>query len=127
MIGLFLNTVPVRTVLHPQESVRDFLRRSQDARVELMAYDHIGLARLQQETEHPVLFDVLYVLQNFRTEEEEREQSALHDVIGEGSLDHTHYPLALVVTPGASIRFRLEYRDDLIDHRYADGLSLIHI
>lgn len=121
VIGLFLNTVPVRTVLHPQESVRDFLRRSQDARVELMAYDHIGLARLQQETEHPVLFDVLYVLQNFRTEEEEREQSALHDVIGEGSLDHTHYPLALVVTPGASIRFRLEYRDDLIDHRYADG------
>ena len=121
VIGLFLNTVPVRTVLHPQESVRDFLRRSQDARVALMAYDHIGLARLQQETGHPVLFDVLYVLQNFRTEEEEREQSALHDVIGEGSLDHTHYPLALVVTPGASIRFRLEYRDDLIDHRYADG------
>ncbi|MGW0451487.1 amino acid adenylation domain-containing protein [Gordonia sputi] len=121
VIGLFLNTVPVRTVLHPQESVRDFLRRSQDARVALMAYDHIGLARLQQETGHPVLFDVLYVLQNFRTEEEEREQSALHGVIGEGSLDHTHYPVALVVTPGASIRFRLEYRDDLIEHRYADG------
>ncbi|MGV9481506.1 condensation domain-containing protein [Gordonia aichiensis] len=121
VIGLFLNTVPVRTVLHPQESVRDFLRRGQDERVALMAYDHIGLARLQRETGHPVLFDVLYVLQNFRTEEEEREQSSLHDVIGEGSLDHTHYPLALVVTPGASIRFRLEYRDDLIDHRDAEG------
>lgn len=51
VIGLFLNTVPVRTVLHPQESVRDFLRRGQDARVALMAYDHIGLARLQQKTE----------------------------------------------------------------------------
>lgn len=121
VIGLFLNTVPVRTALRPDETVREFLRRSQDARVALMAYDHIGLARLQQETGHPVLFDVLYVLQNFRTEDEEREQSRLHDVIGEGSLDHTHYPLALVVTPGRSIRFRLEYRDDLIDHRHANG------
>ncbi|MDL9946104.1 amino acid adenylation domain-containing protein [Gordonia sp. ABSL11-1] len=114
VIGLFLNTVPVRTVLRPDETVGDLLRRAQDDRVTLMSHDHIGLARLQQETGRPVLFDVLYVLQNFRTEEEERTQSQLHGLIGEGSLDHTHYPLALVVTPGASIRFRLEYRDDLI-------------
>lgn len=122
VIGLFLNTVPVRTVLRPGETVGDLLRRAQDNRVTLMSHDHIGLARLQQETGHPVLFDVLYVLQNFRTEEEERTQSELHGLIGEGSLDHTHYPLALVVTPGASIRFRLEYRDDLISDDVADGV-----
>ncbi|WP_262365360.1 non-ribosomal peptide synthetase [Gordonia sp. OPL2] len=122
VIGLFLNTVPVRTVLRPEEIVGDLLRRSQADRVTLMSHDHIGLARLQQETGHPVLFDVLYVLQNFRTEEEERNQSQLHGLIGEGSLDHTHYPLALVVTPGVSIRFRLEYRDDLISDDTADGV-----
>ncbi|MFW0794703.1 amino acid adenylation domain-containing protein [Gordonia sp. CPCC 205515] len=120
VIGLFLNTVPVRTVLQPAETVADLLARMQSDRVDVMAYDHIGLAHLQQETGHPVLFDVLYVLQNFRTEDEEREQSALHDVTGEGSLDHTHYPLALVVTPGHDIRFRLEYRDDLVDDVAAD-------
>ncbi|WP_439108940.1 amino acid adenylation domain-containing protein [Gordonia desulfuricans] len=115
VIGLFLNTVPVRTVLRPDETVLDLLRRMQSDRVEMMAYDHLGLGRLQQKTGHPVLFDVLYVLQNFRTEEEERTQSALHDVIGEGSLDHTHYPIALVVTPSHDIRFRVEYREDLVD------------
>ncbi len=122
VIGLFLNTVPVRTILRPDETVGELLRRNQSDRVDLMAYDHIGLSRLQQETGHPVLFDVLYVLQNFRGEAEEAEQSALHDVIGEGSLDHTHYPMALVVTPGTSMRFRLEYRDDLIDAATADGV-----
>jgi amino acid adenylation domain-containing protein/non-ribosomal peptide synthase protein (TIGR01720 family) len=122
VIGLFLNTVAVRTVLRPDETVAELLRRMQDQRVEMMAYDHLGLNRLQQETGHPVLFDVLYVLQNFRTEDEERAQSALHDVIGEGSLDHTHYPVALVVTPSRNIRFRLEYRDDLIDETTALAL-----
>ncbi|AZG44374.1 non-ribosomal peptide synthetase [Gordonia insulae] len=122
VIGLFLNTVPVRTVLDPAETVGNLLRRVQGDRVALMSYDHIGLAQLQQETGHPVLFDVLYVLQNFRTEDEEHAQSQLHDVVGEGSLDHTHYPLALVVTPGRDIRFRLEYRDDLIDDRAAQDL-----
>lgn len=120
VIGLFLNTVPVRTRLDPAQTVGDLLRQIQTDRVALMSYDHIGLARLQQETGHQALFDVLYVLQNFRTEDEERIQSELHDVIGEGSLDHTHYPLALVVTPGRSIRFRLEYRTDLVDACVAD-------
>ncbi|MFT4125517.1 MAG: amino acid adenylation domain-containing protein [Gordonia sp. (in: high G+C Gram-positive bacteria)] len=122
VIGLFLNTVPVRTVLRPDETLADLLRRMQDDRVTLMAYDHIGLTRLQAETGHPVLFDVLYVLQNFRTEDEERTQSALHDVIGEGSLDHTHYPLTVVVTPAADLRFRIEYRADLISEATASAL-----
>ncbi|WP_288437709.1 non-ribosomal peptide synthetase [uncultured Gordonia sp.] len=122
VIGLFLNTVPVRTLLRPDETVGQLLRRMQAERVEMMAHDHIGLARLQQETGHPVLFDVLYVLQNFRTDDEEREQAALHDVIGEGSLDHTHYPVAVVVTPSADIRFRLEYRDDLVSEQTATAL-----
>ncbi|MEE4023058.1 amino acid adenylation domain-containing protein [Gordonia sp. PKS22-38] len=122
VIGLFLNTVPVRTRLDPAQTVGDLLRRVQDDRVSLMSYDHVGLARMQQETGHQALFDVLYVLQNFRTEDEERVQSELHDVVGEGSLDHTHYPLALVVTPGRSIRFRVEYRADLIEHADADDV-----
>ncbi|MFW0790737.1 amino acid adenylation domain-containing protein [Gordonia sp. CPCC 205333] len=115
VIGLFLNTVPVRTILRPEEPLVELLRRVQDDRVNLMAYDHIRLAQLLEDTGQNALFDVLYVLQNFRTDEEERAQSALHDVVGEGSLDHTHYPLVLVVSPGAEISFRLEYRDDLID------------
>ena len=121
VIGLFLNTVPVRTRLRPDETLRDLLRRTQDTRVSLMSFDHVGLAALQQDSGHPTLFDVLYVLQNFRTKDEEAAQAALHDVVGEGSLDHTHYPLALVVSPGDAITFRLEYRDDLIEHEIAEG------
>ncbi|GAB20597.1 putative non-ribosomal peptide synthetase [Gordonia effusa NBRC 100432] len=122
VIGLFLNTVPVRTILRPDEPVVELLRRVQDDRVNLMAYDHVRLAQLLEDSGQNALFDVLYVLQNFRTDEEERTQSALHDVVGEGSLDHTHYPLVLVVSPGADISFRLEYRDDLISPDTATGI-----
>ncbi|MDL9935870.1 amino acid adenylation domain-containing protein [Gordonia sp. ABSL1-1] len=123
VIGMFLNTIPVRTVLRPSETVRELLIRMQGDRVGLMSADHVGLAQLQAATGQSALFDVLYVLQNFRTEEEEQAQSALHDIVGEGSLDHTHYPLALVVTPANSIRFRLEFRDDLVAAETADDIA----
>ncbi|MFT4088870.1 MAG: amino acid adenylation domain-containing protein, partial [Gordonia sp. (in: high G+C Gram-positive bacteria)] len=115
VIGLFLNTVPVRTALRTGETVGELLRRTQDDRLSLMPRDHVSLADLVQATGQSTLFDVLYVLQNFRSEAEERAAAQRHGLTGEGSLDHTHYPLVLVVAPREQLNFRLEYRDDFID------------
>ncbi|WP_020104823.1 non-ribosomal peptide synthetase [Nocardia sp. 348MFTsu5.1] len=119
VIGLFLNTIPVRVGLRPGETLTELARRVQTDRVDSMAYDHLGLAGIQRAAGVSTLFDVLYVLQNFRTEAEEAEQSQRHGLLGEGSLDHTHYPVTIVVTPSDEIRFRIEYRTDLI----SDGLA----
>ena len=44
MIGLFLNTVPVRVRLRPDEPLLDFLTRLQSEQAELLPYHHAGLA-----------------------------------------------------------------------------------
>jgi amino acid adenylation domain-containing protein len=123
VIGLFLNTVPVRVGLRPGETLTALTRRVQTDRVDSMAYDHLGLAGIQRAAGVSTLFDVLYVLQNFRTEAEEAEQSRRHGLLGEGSLDHTHYPVTIVVTPSDDIRFRIEYRADLIGDNLAATLA----
>ena len=115
VVGLFLNTVPVRTVLRPGERVAELLRRSQSERIDLTPHDYLGLATIGRESEHRQVFDVLYVLQNFVDEGQVSALNAAHDISGGDSIDHTHYPLTVVVTPGTEIRIKFEYRSEAVD------------
>ncbi|MCL9796491.1 amino acid adenylation domain-containing protein, partial [Frankia sp. AgKG'84/4] len=122
VIGLFLNTVPVRVRLDPRESVGDLLRRLADDRLGLLDHEYLGLGDLQRASGQPVLFDTLYVLQNFMNEVANDEISDRHGIIGGDSLDHTHYPLTFVLFPGARISVRLEYRADVVPAPFAEAL-----
>ncbi|OLF19035.1 non-ribosomal peptide synthetase [Actinophytocola xanthii] len=114
-IGLFLNTVPVRVSLDPRETVAGLLRRIQDRRTALMPHEYLGLGELQQLAGHPVLFDTLYVLQNFVDAEGFAALGERHGITAASGADATHYPLTLVVTPGPALRVKLEYRPDVFD------------
>ncbi len=114
VVGMFLNTVPVRMSLRPNESVANLLRRTQSERLELMPYDYLGLAAIQRTSEHRELFDVLYVLQNFVDENQVSALHSAHDISGGDSIDHTHYPLTVVVTPGAETKVKFEFHPDKV-------------
>ncbi|MFC9552147.1 amino acid adenylation domain-containing protein [Rhodococcus sp. NPDC056960] len=112
--GMFLNTVPVRMTLRPDETVADLLRRTQSERLALTPYDYLGLASIQRVSEHRQLFDVLYVLQNFVDEKQVSALNDAHDISGGDSIDHTHYPVTVVVTPGASVKVKFEFHPEEI-------------
>ncbi|MFD3546608.1 amino acid adenylation domain-containing protein [Streptomyces sp. NPDC058655] len=114
-IGMFLNTVPLRITLRPEESVAELLRRVQSERTALMDHEYLGLAELQRAGGHPVLFDTLYVLQNFADEGAFRALTETHGITGVDSVDATHYPMTLIVNPAERVQVKLEYRPDLID------------
>ncbi|MGP3980107.1 amino acid adenylation domain-containing protein [Streptomyces sp. KR80] len=118
-IGMFLNTVPLRVTLDPDEPVGDLLRRMQSERVAVMDHEYLGLAELQRAGGHPTLFDTLYVLQNFADEGAFRRLTARHGIIGVGSVDATHYPMTLIVNPAEVVQAKLEYRPDLVDDEQA--------
>ncbi|PTR28917.1 non-ribosomal peptide synthase protein (TIGR01720 family)/amino acid adenylation domain-containing protein [Rhodococcus sp. OK519] len=122
VVGMFLNTVPVRMVLRPNESASDLMRRTQTARLELMPYDYLGLAAIQRASEHRELFDVLYVLQNFVDENQVSALHAAHDISGGDSIDHTHYPLTVVVTPGAETKLKFEFHPDKVSAADAEHM-----
>ncbi|WP_092535120.1 non-ribosomal peptide synthetase [Amycolatopsis arida] len=118
-IGMFLNTVPVRVRLDPAESVADLLRRVQAERAALMDAEYLGLGELQRESGHGTLFDTLYVLQNFADEDGFAALTERHGITDVGSVDATHYPLTLVVTPATPIRVALDFRPDLVAEEWA--------
>ncbi|MBF9133811.1 amino acid adenylation domain-containing protein, partial [Plantactinospora sp. S1510] len=122
IIGLFLNTVPVRVSADPAESVLGLLRRLQERRIELMPHDHLGLGAVQRATGHARLFDTLYVLQNFVDEGESARLRDRHGITAVDGVDATHYPLTLVVTPAERIRVALDHRPDVVPGPVAQAL-----
>ncbi|CCH30005.1 non-ribosomal peptide synthetase [Actinosynnema sp. NPDC047251] len=114
MIGLFINTVPVRVRQDRDETFRDLVTRVQREQAVLGEHHHVALADLQRGVGQ--LFDTLVVFENYPFDPE----TAAHRVggvtiAGVGGRDTTHYPLALSVLPGVRLRLLLEYRPDLRD------------
>ncbi|MFE2531488.1 non-ribosomal peptide synthase/polyketide synthase [Streptomyces sp. NPDC059371] len=116
MIGLFINTVPVRVRIDERESLGAFLDRLQDEQSRLIAHQHIGLSDIQRGAGLGELFDTLVVFESY--------PDAGGPGLGAGDglradvrdhQDATHYPFAWAVEPGERLTLTAEYRTDLFD------------
>jgi non-ribosomal peptide synthetase component F len=65
MVGLFINTLPLRLQLRPELPLSALLRQTQDSQSRLMAHQHLGLAEIQQAAGVGDLFDTLLVFENY--------------------------------------------------------------
>ncbi|WP_268744757.1 non-ribosomal peptide synthetase [Amycolatopsis decaplanina] len=114
MIGLFINTIPVRIVLDPAEKLGDLLDRVQDEQSGLLAHQHSGLADIQRGAGLGELFDTLMVFESYPGADEDETGAGLRGEIVRHE-DSTHYPLTWAVEPGARLKLTAEYRSDLFD------------
>ncbi|GGS28025.1 amino acid adenylation domain-containing protein [Streptomyces parvus] len=115
MVGLFINTVPVRVGRSADEPVEDMLVRLRDQQVDLMAHQHVGLVDLQRMAGQGELFDTLLVFQNIPADGAgfggDADQVRAVDL---EMNDATHYPLTLDAgLSGDQLHCRLGYRPDL--------------
>ena len=65
MLGLFINTVPVRVRLDPAVTAGQLWARLQDQQSQLLAYHHLGLAQIQRAAGPAAVFDTLVVYENY--------------------------------------------------------------
>ncbi|WP_177244834.1 non-ribosomal peptide synthetase, partial [Streptomyces sp. yr375] len=114
MVGLFINTVPVRVRLHPGESVAELLGRLQEEQSALLGHHHLGLADIQRLVGVGELFDTAMIFENYPLDR------ALLDGLVAGvrvtdaqARDADHYAMSLTVIPADHLELRLRYRPDL--------------
>ena len=111
MVGLFINTLPLRVRLAPGQPVLELIAQVQESQSRLLAQQHVGLAEIQQLAGIGELFDTLMVFENYPVARDALARPAggvrLCDMAGE---DRAHYPLNLAVVPGARLTLRLDYR-----------------
>src|SRR5262249_12010094 len=116
MVGLFINTVPLRVKLPPAMPLSRLLEQVQDGHSRLMPHQHLGLAEIQQLAGLGELFDTLVVFENYPVDRSGlAAQAGGVQLVGVSGHDATHYPLCLIVIPGERLELRLDFRPDLFD------------
>src|SRR5262249_43350487 len=115
MLGLLINTVPVRATITPATTTADLLDQLHRAHNDTLEHQHLALSEIHRLTGHEQLFDTLFVYQNYPID------SGLllgaHELTIEEVTrhDYNHYPLTIQALPGRELGLRVEYDADVFD------------
>ena len=124
MVGLFINTLPLRVKLPPALPLLALLRHVQDSQSQMIVHQHVGLAEIQSEAGLGDLFDTLVVFENYPADRlGATAVSGGVRLVGVSGHDATHYALGLMAMPGEQLRLRLDYRSDLFDAASIERLA----
>ncbi|HEY0739193.1 MAG TPA: amino acid adenylation domain-containing protein, partial [Herpetosiphonaceae bacterium] len=113
MVGLFINTLPVRVTIDPQAALHSWLAALQAQQAELRQYEYSPLAQVQSWSAVPrglPLFESIVVFENYPVVAAARAGSGTDLAIENvKTTEQTNYPLTLVVVPGDVLMLRLSY------------------
>ena len=121
MIGLFINTLPVRVPVAPEAVLVDWLADLQNRQVELGQFEYSRLVDIQAWSEVPSgssLFESLAVFDNLPVDESMGEPASGEEellVSGVALHERTHYPLTVVGFPGNRFGMRVEFDNQRLD------------
>ena len=115
MVGLLINTVPVRATLTAVTTTADLLDQLHSAHNHTLEHQHLALSEIHRITGHDQLFDTLFVYENYPID-----TTAPVGVDGLAiteftSRESTHYPLTVQATPGPELGLRVEFDADVFD------------
>ncbi|MGV9856153.1 amino acid adenylation domain-containing protein [Streptomyces sp. NPDC003442] len=126
MVGLFINTLPVRLRYTPGQTLRELLADLQRRQAALMDHHHVGLPEIQHTTGLGALFDTLVVFESYPVDRaglSEAHSSAEITVTGIRPTAGTHYPLMLAGAADPQLRLGLQYQHSLFDRATAERLG----
>ncbi|MEO7329512.1 MAG: condensation domain-containing protein, partial [Minicystis sp.] len=125
MVGLFINAVPVRARLNPDEPVSAFLAALQVQQADIREYEHTPLVTVQGLSEVPrgtPLFESLVVFENFPVEESVTLEPAREGggaggkagtrpaSMGDSRVrEHSNYPLTLMAAIGKQLAVQVSF------------------
>ncbi|MEM1391731.1 MAG: amino acid adenylation domain-containing protein [Cyanobacteria bacterium P01_H01_bin.150] len=112
MVGLFINTLPLRLQISPQEELIPWLQKIQQLMLELQDYSYTPLVEIQSGSEIPAqtpLFESLVVFENYPIDSTLSNQVGCLQLNNVETFERTNYPLTLVAVPGSEFLFNISY------------------
>ncbi|MEU5404190.1 amino acid adenylation domain-containing protein [Streptomyces sp. NPDC005963] len=119
MVGMLINTVPVRVTHAPGDTLAEFLTRLQGRQSGLVEHHYYGLAEIQRSAGLQSLFDTLVVFESFPVDEDGL--SAASDAEGGIGYDGfrpsagNHYPLCLMAAAEPYLECIIQYAPGAFD------------
>ncbi|MDQ4102221.1 MAG: amino acid adenylation domain-containing protein, partial [Actinomycetota bacterium] len=115
MIGMFINTVPVRVHIDNGKDALSWLRELQAEQTEARRWDVFPLTQLQSWSELPIevsMFDSIVVFENYPLGDANAATHGLR-LREMTAIEATNYPLCVVVTPSERLAIGLGYDPEL--------------
>ncbi|MFD8691639.1 amino acid adenylation domain-containing protein [Streptomyces sp. NPDC059651] len=123
MVGLFINTVPVRARCEPGSTFAAFLTGLQNRQTALLDHHHHSLTEIHQGAGMDTLFDTIVAFQSYPSDPAdiaEATSAAGFEITGLDSVGGANYPLALIVEDG---RLTLQYQPHLFERQAAQDIA----
>lgn len=122
MVGLLINTVPVRATSGVATTVTDLLGQLQRDHNDTVDHEHMALNEIHRLTGHDRLFDTLFVYENYPIDANALLSVQDLAVTDFASREYNHYPLSMVATPGHEVVLRVEFDTEIFDAASIEAL-----
>jgi non-ribosomal peptide synthetase component F len=117
MVGLFVNTLPMRIRVPATDSIATWLEEIQQQQLEIQKYEYSSLVEVQQWSDIPrnqQLFESIFTFENYPVTQNRRETDL--EISMATAFEKTSYPLTLMAGAGTQLTLRVLYDDLRIDH-----------
>ncbi len=122
MVGLFINTLPIRVQASPEAFILDWLKQIQAQQVDVSQYEYSSLIQVQGWSEVPrglPLFESIVVFENYPVDASLQKQGGSLEIHNVRAVERTNYPLTVIAEPGQELWLQLNY-----DCRRFDGATI---
>ena len=115
MVGLLINTVPVRANITAATTIADLLDQLQSAHNDTLEHQHLALSEIHRLTGQERLFDTVFVYENYPIDPGVL-LSADELAVTEFTIrECNHYPLTVQALPGHVLGLRVEFDTGMFD------------
>ncbi|MBW4575237.1 MAG: amino acid adenylation domain-containing protein [Aphanothece sp. CMT-3BRIN-NPC111] len=119
MVGLFINTLPVRVKVEAEDSLLNWLKTLQAQQIELRQYEYSSLMEIQQKcSEIPKgvsLFESLFVFENYPADSSLKQRCGSLEIGNIRSFEKTNYPLTAIALVDSELSLKICYERDRFD------------
>ncbi|WP_277884426.1 amino acid adenylation domain-containing protein [Paenibacillus polymyxa] len=128
MIGLFINTVPVRIQGGQATAFTELMKQTQRQALASGTYETFPLYEIQAQAEQKVeLINHIMVFENYPVDEQieqlgEREEADFK-ITGAGAVEQTNYDFNIVVLPGETLRVHFGYNAQVYDYARVEQIQ----
>ncbi|MFK4344540.1 MULTISPECIES: non-ribosomal peptide synthase/polyketide synthase [unclassified Paenibacillus] len=128
MIGLFINTVPIRVQAEGSDTFSHVMKRQQELYLAGHAYDSYPLYEIQAQSEQKQdLISHIMVFENYPVEEHLEEkiasEEAEYQITDVQMFEQTNYDFNLIVLPGRNLEFLYRYNARVYDRESVERIQ----
>lgn len=126
MVGLFINSLPVRVNLSQNLTVSQMLKQLMSEQLAAREHEYYPLMDIQKNSDiapGSPLFESLLVFENYLDESSINQPGSTIDLAEFEMFGRNNFPLSLIVIPGQQIQLKISYHTNRFDDGLIDAIA----